>query len=191
MDMGISKLLGLSVHKLGLIVLILAMALVVIGDQARFGIPPRIDDPAREAGQPLPELPVGLQPAATAPVVDGQDAEAGPADEPGPQSPPGATVMTGYDVAEMYPTSGADGGLPGDTEVFVPLNGEYPDQPVVTVTLMDFLTGQYKIAHAGASGFTIVLSQAQEADRSFSRHVFGPDKTTLQLSNGTAGIGEG
>ena len=131
MAMGMSKLLGLSVHKLGLIVLILAMALVVNGDQARFGIPPSIDDPAREAGQPLPELPVGFQPAATAPIIDGQDAEAGPADEAGPQGPPGATAMTVYDVAEMYPTSGTDGGLPGDTEVFVPFNGEYPDRPDV------------------------------------------------------------
>ena len=181
MDMGMSKLLGLSVHKLGLIVLILAIALVVNGDQARFGIPPRIDDPAHEADQPLPELPVGFQPAATAPVIDGQDTDPGPQSEPsaqglpGPQGPPGATAMTVYDVAEMYPTSGTDGGLPGDTEVFVPFNGEYPDRPVVTVTLMDFLTGQYKIGHAGAGGFTIVLSQAQEADTSFSRHAFGPD----------------
>ena len=84
-----SSLLGLITSKMGLVVLISAMALVAIGDQVGTGILPKIGGPAREATQPLPELPVGFQPAATPPVVDGQDADPGPQSEPGPQGQPG------------------------------------------------------------------------------------------------------
>ena len=51
---------------------------------------------------------------------------------------------------------------------------------------MDFLTGQYKVGRVGAGGFTIVLSQAQEADTSFSWHAFGSGEAVVQLSNGAA-----
>ena len=76
--------------------------------------------------------------------------------------------------------------LPGDTEVFVAFGQEYPDQPVVTVTPMDFFTGQYKISDVGVGGFTIVLSEAQQADTSFSWRASGAAETVLQLSNGVA-----
>ena len=76
--------------------------------------------------------------------------------------------------------------LPGDTEVFVAFGQEYPDQPVVTVTPMDFFTGQYKISGVGVGGFTIVLSEAQQADTSFSWRASGAAETVLQLSNSVA-----
>ena len=62
---------------------------------------------------------------------------------------------------------------------------------MVTVTPMDFHTGQYKIGQVSAGGFTIVLSQAQEADTSFSWHAFGITETVVQLSNGAAETWEG
>ncbi len=59
-------------------------------------------------------------------------------------------------------------------------------EAVVAVTPMDFFTGQYKVGRVGAGGFTIVLSQAQQADTSFSWHAVGAAESVLQLSDGTA-----
>jgi len=66
----------------------------------------------------------------------------------------------------------------GDTKVKINFEKDYPSEPIVTTTPMDFIEGQYKLAKVSVSGFTIEISKEQKEDIKFSWHAFSQTQSS-------------
>jgi hypothetical protein len=62
--------------------------------------------------------------------------------------------------------------LAGDTEVEINFETVYGDTPIITLTPLEFMDGQYKLSGKTAEGFKIVLQNVQSQDISFDWHAF-------------------
>ena len=71
----------------------------------------------------------------------------------------------------------------GETEAYVEFGSEYRGIPVVTLTPLDFIEGQYRVANKTTGGFVIELQNLQDVDVGFDWHAFGVDEEDINESD--------
>lgn len=72
----------------------------------------------------------------------------------------------------------------GDTSVEIPFTNPYQKQPIVSATVSEFITGQYRVTNKTVNGFTIELSEAQVFDVTLDWHAFGSSGGVRLFSDG-------
>jgi hypothetical protein len=75
--------------------------------------------------------------------------------------------------------------LAGQTSVTITFVENYTEQPIVTATPMDFVSGAYRVTAVNQSGFTIELKEQQATDITFGWHAFGAFNAKLTVSDGS------
>ncbi|MCH7568916.1 MAG: tail fiber domain-containing protein, partial [Nanoarchaeota archaeon] len=63
--------------------------------------------------------------------------------------------------------------LEGSTEVQINFKTAYENTPVITLTPLEFIEGQYKLTEKTITGFKIILQNNQSLDIAFDWHAFG------------------
>jgi len=75
--------------------------------------------------------------------------------------------------------------LAGATSVRVTFAELYEYQPIVTVSPLAFISGQYRVTEENEEGFTLELSESQSSDVIFNWHAFAGEGAKLTVSDGS------
>ncbi|MFA6485976.1 MAG: tail fiber domain-containing protein, partial [Candidatus Magasanikbacteria bacterium] len=78
--------------------------------------------------------------------------------------------------------------LTGATSTYIGFRDAYENLPVITMTPVEFVVGQYRAVVSSTAGFLIELAQAQDKDVSFGWHSFASNKLQSHDSDGTVNL---